>query len=432
MKKKVCLVICVLFVLLIIVYFFLGKRQGDYTGSHDSIVNDDLAIPDYYFEKGYINNKVASIPEGKSFIFITDTHWPVNEKVSTSLITYVMKKADISKVVFGGDILTRDDTKEKAKATLAQYLEESIQAWGIDYLPVFGNHDLNMANATGNLDEMRLSWLDVESTFVGHLANTAQFERFDDLFPEFETTEEDIAELRAYTHLHYYCDDNDRGIRYIIINTGTPDNIIIERYFGVQNLSEMYLQMDWLYNTLMSTPQGYDVIVFGHEMNYNPQEESILGYHMKGIVGQLSALKMKTSTALYVSGAENELLDNWISRGNHIYDFSNAPEIGKILCVSGHNHIDYILNCSYTDESIESNNYTTYEIESGSTIQQSVGEVPIIHTQCDAYGAVDSVRCYDMTPGTITEQCFDVITLTEDGVACTRFGAGEDRFLEFR
>ena len=133
-------------------------------------------IPDYYFENNYLDQKITSIPEGKSFVFITDTHWPVNDKRSAQLISYVRKKTGISKVIFGGDILTRDENKEKAKETLDQYLQESINLFGTDYLPVFGNHDLNMANAKGELDAMRLDWQDVEESFVSHLNGTAVFD----------------------------------------------------------------------------------------------------------------------------------------------------------------------------------------------------------------------------------------------------------------
>lgn len=388
----------------------------------------DPEIPDYYFENNYLDQKIASIPEGKSFVFITDTHWPVNDKKSAQLISYVRKKTGISKVIFGGDILTRDENKKKAKETLDQYLQESINLFGTDYLPVFGNHDLNMANAKGDLDAMRLDWQDVEESFVSHLNGTAVFGNTEHTAKD----SKDSAELESYNRLHYYCDDADSNIRYIIINTGTPENVVTARNYGVQNLSEMYLQMDWLYEVLMSTPDGFDVVVIGHEMNYNPKEKAILGYHMKGIIGQLSALKMRRSTSLYVSGSENELLDQWITRGNHVYDFSNAPDLNRVICVSGHNHWDYFLNCYYTSEdSIDSDHYTAARIENNTTIHQSKGEVPVIHTQCDARGAVDSAGCFEMTAGTVSEQCFDVITITDTGVVCTRFGAGEDRGIQF-
>lgn len=91
--------------------------------------------------------------------------------------------------------------------------------------------------------------------------------------------------------------------------------------------------------------------------------------------------------------------------------YSNInPYASKILCVlTGHSHIDgtFMLNSSTSTD----------------------GTIPVIMTDTDGYRNLASTNPNTATLGTVTEQCFDVITVsTVDGsVKCVRIGRGANR-----
>ena len=79
---------------------------------YDKVRDYRLVPPDYYFAGGYLQNKVAAIRQlmfnaaGQydAFIFVTDTHWEINQQRSPALIHYLKRALNINTLIHGGDV----------------------------------------------------------------------------------------------------------------------------------------------------------------------------------------------------------------------------------------------------------------------------------------------------------------------------------------
>ncbi|MBR5104769.1 MAG: metallophosphoesterase [Bacteroidales bacterium] len=78
-------------------------------------------------------------------MFITETHFPRSTRTSTPVLKYVKEKLDIDNVVFGGDVVDWNPTKEEAAAVVKEYFDELYAIAGSDLIWVHGNHDCNSA-----------------------------------------------------------------------------------------------------------------------------------------------------------------------------------------------------------------------------------------------------------------------------------------------
>ncbi len=85
---------------------------------------DSPSTVESYEDYGYLDKKIKSVPDGRSFIFVTDTHWDYSSRKSNYLISYVKKRLGINKVVFGGDAFGANHTKYEAANTLSSYADE--------------------------------------------------------------------------------------------------------------------------------------------------------------------------------------------------------------------------------------------------------------------------------------------------------------------
>ena len=60
----------------------------------------------------YLDGKIKSIPEGKSFMFYTDTHNKCgNANKTPAIMGYITAMTGIKKVISGSDFLDRENTK---------------------------------------------------------------------------------------------------------------------------------------------------------------------------------------------------------------------------------------------------------------------------------------------------------------------------------
>ena len=397
-------------------------------------------LPTYYIEaasepasfaeaQSYMDNKIASLPKsGKQFVFITDVHWAGNQKHSTDMIQYIRKCTGIRKVLFGGDIFGNANTKYLAAKTAAAYLNQSKRAFGRDYIPCVGDHDNNTVGASA---DAYLPDSVLVPMFVEALERTEDYHCYAPYakLSTFATpgTDDFIGAMDFFKSV-YYVDDTIDKVRYIVLNNGNGGNRgAMYNIFGTSGSDLLRLQFDWLAETLMSTPANYDVIVLSHK---GPSGFS--GTAGKALEVILAQFVQKNPSSYPHPSNTNTVVDQWWPNTTR-YDFTNAPDIKRLICLIGHSHYDGLTKFGYTGGTFA---YAS-SINSGDTIIQNPSEamaqnvqVPVINTATDSSGAAESTSP-SMTNGTVTEQCFDVITLTDTQIIMTRFGAGEDRVLNW-
>lgn len=399
-------------------------------------------VPTYYIEpasdptsyaeaQGYLDDKIAQIPkQGKSFIFITDVHWDGNEKHSTDLINYIRKRTGIQKVLFGGDIYGNATSNYAAMKKAASYMDGAKRAFGYGFIPTVGDHDNNTVNVSDDAAHF-LPYEQLEQLFVGDLERRPEYHFYDpsEKLANYATPgSDDYNGAMAFFHTVYYVDDNVQKIRYISLNCGCG-GVYGSMYniFGSAGTDLLRLQADWLVETLMSTPAYWDVIVLSHKANGSDS-----GTASTVINSIIYGFKRKNSNVYpHPSSAQLQNIDSWWPNTTS-YNMSSAPDVGRVICFDGHTHVDRLSYFGRTN-STYSGSLTT--LASGGTVIQPTVEsgdtftdlqIPVIHTATDSIGAAES-GSPSMTQGTVTEQCFDVITLVNDGVVLTRIGAGDDR-----
>ena len=135
--------------------------------------------------------------------------------------------------------------------------------------------------------------------------------------------------------------------------------------------------------------------------------------------------------------AISEYTTPWVPSTRYpVYDFTGAPNVGKVFLMQGHWHHDWALKVGINaDQSgVSYTRLSVAEWDGSAHFSKASGEIPIITTICDAYGAYNVNSSYPNDPvawdmsqlaGTVEEQAFDVVTITETGVVTTRFGASE-------
>ena len=430
-------------------------------------------IPSYYFtdpvspvsfdDYAYIEDAIARVPQGKSVIYLTDTHWESNKKNTFKLIQYVKNRLGISKVLFGGDCVNRGNTKYLGLNIIRAFMQEAVDALGGDFIPTIGNHDLNTGNALNDhlvYSTYRIPYDQIYKVFLSRVKGITT-EDWSTTIASIAQSDADAAELTGWTKLHYHVDDAENQTRYIVLFASAYDGQIVPTYTGFPEDGgggpTTVMQYEWFARTLMSTPAGYDIFVVTHcadAENKTFPERQLLRNYYDFFVRIASAFHKKCSGyKIDISNFdENKCPTNafW-TRETKQWDFSNAPTVGKILFLAGHLHynVEYVSKIT-TDSTV----YPTYdrgkarnngnpalvgtaenvEVFDSSTVDFDKGEMLTIISQTDAYNRTETPHDYvyekaDMTVDTVTEQSFDVITLTDSGVICTRFGAGWDRTI---
>ena len=401
-------------------------------------------IPSYYYETSdpssfsginYLEEQISTIPNGKHTIFITDMHWDKNQKHSLDLLQYVRGRIGGVPVIFGGDAITAETDKYQAAWLTSQFYSQFVAALGKSFLPVVGNHDTNMAAATASevstkylpfTQIKKLGFDSISDRAVRHIVSDA------DLQP-YSNDQTIRAELIDYFKLTYYIDDDINKIRYIFVNTGNPARGTVYDVFGVSGRTEVMLSIPFIYSAMLTTPSGYDLILTGHMIVGNTvyQGEDYFDNNsspIKNLLNMLGALKAKDSVS-YDQTSISQTTRGWVATGTATYNFANANDIGRVIVLCGHYHIDTVYVHTYG-----ANPSTAAETEwtSGNINQSEQYKIPIILTTTDASGAsaypsIPVSRRVEMENDTILEQAFDVITLTDNGVTTTRIGAGNSR-----
>lgn len=429
----------------------------------DTIINPTAylmksQIPNYYFNRnetaqskhdiGYLDDKINSIPEGYHFLFVTDTHWNDNAMQSAKLMSYVRDRIGAKVVLFGGDILTAYRTDAIAYRWLCDFVFEFKNIFGSNFLPVVGNHDLNAANPT----DPTLLYSDLVPVFTQGCDKRFHYcDYYDNRIDAMKTpkgmSDDAVARLKQYFRTCYYVDDVDGGVRYIVYNTGAGDGGSgITQYIesGITGSYEELLVIEWIYNTLITTPSGYNVILCTHtpgDFSWSSPNETILSSTRMKFAAVVAGFKTKSRVTVYLPTNFSDF-SWWGGTRELSFDYSNSPDVGLVVVIGGHTHVDTFGIYGFSSTTYDSSKIASKQLEINgltATCHQSsdvydsnkyIHEVPIILTQHDAYINNSGPNSHVMELGTVTEQVFDVVTITpESNIALTRFGAGNDRFL---
>lgn len=200
-----------------------------YKAIKSTVDNVYEAIPDYYFENDYLDNKASRISEiaqtcagnGDVFAFITDEHFDFgyNQKHSPDLIAYLDSKVNIPRLFNGGDT---------ANGLSIEFVDDLKNLYPHRIHHVMGNHDW-MLNRSGD--------------YLAYYCDSFAYNQV------------------GYADKHYYYVDNEqKKIRYIVLNTWKSDlsqnNVLVTAYDQEQ--------LQWFTNVALDVESGWGIIIFTH------------------------------------------------------------------------------------------------------------------------------------------------------------------------
>lgn len=161
---------------------------------------------------------------GDSFVFITDLHWPSNQKHSPALVKKVVDELNVDKVICGGDLINGG-----AKQTNIDAMSDCINSFknNSKFYCLFGNHDSNTIG-TG-----AVPWTKNNAYTL--------MQKQSDLYVD------EYAEP-----CYFYFDNEATKTRYICLDTGVESDTISSD------------QRTWMNNSLNSMPNGWHALIFAH------------------------------------------------------------------------------------------------------------------------------------------------------------------------
>ena len=436
----------------------LSQNRGYY-------FDDTYASEASYVDTSYLDRKMAEVPDGKHFIFVTDSHIDYTNFIGrdqneTPVIKFVRDRLGIRNVVFGGDAIGVQPTKYRAAKVLSIYAKEKFEAFGRDFLWVMGNHDANPFIPDGGTIADAL--IDDEEIY----ARTSKFmENYGiAVFPEKvikiidETTTlldnagnvisaDEKRAFRAWAKLNYYYDDDTQGIRYIVLETGDA-GWTLRKICNTQTDGQYSLPLvaSFFVDALKSVPKDYDVVVVGHEI------VDTGAFWTKVFYKVLAAYKNKQSVSVdfrinndtnhpAVSPIVRSTFDSGTLNGLTV-DMTRNVGSGRVFCISGHVHYDRAQIKKYVSDS-DAIDVTSFPLSTSSTPQSmAYSDNSILHIKCDRCCATQRGSSWEnytgaysypnqgtgegdvQRLGNVTEVLFDVVTITDDNrVVLTRFGA---------
>lgn len=314
----------------------IDSEISDIDANLDELVQYEspLFLPDYYKANEYLDKKTRTISNyirkasinGDAFFFVTDTHWDMNEKHSPAIIREINKTLNIHRLFHGGDLYQeRNLGVEDDRYYQVGCLNAFRQALGNDHVYLAdGNHEYIYDRAKwGDCYAVARMWLD--DVVIG-------------------------GEHKNY----FYVDNKQKKIRYICYASfGEYINGTIYDGYNDQE------QLDWIENVALDTEAGYSVIIFTHYTTFN-NDGKVQWYYSSSFLSNLVPIL-------------------------NAYNESNK---GKIIAViSGHSHIDYVDNATFT--------------------------FPVIVSTCDNNRILNKYNP-PRTAGTIEEQALDAVVFNKD------------------
>ena len=409
-------------------------------------------ITDEYWQ-AELDAQLAKIPEGKSFIAFTDFHFEAdatrNTRKATELMKYVKTIAGIDTIINLGDTYTGEATRalseEVFKTSVGEYYYD---VFGTDALYAVGNHESNITTVgTGNaiseanvglllpdtvIYENTVKNLDGKVTFDKRLEELADSLSFSD-FGTY-TADDMKAEYLAWAKMHYYYDDTVNHIRYIVYNSGSCGLTEIGTFSNDSKAmwNKVYgTQLDFIYEALSTVDPTYDVVFCAHMMGSDTYNDDDV--QNTSIYKLLSAFKSGSTLDMTVTNFGNDNMATVIGDLDKTFDFEGNDFTGTVFTIGGHWHVDF--SCVYgTEDGVyKANQLYTPGVEA--TADDAIFWIGLNNDCLEELQSYekDPTAVTEMVRGTDTENCFNVITITEDGnVVVTRFGAGEDREFVYK
>ena len=411
-------------------------------------------IPNYWFKtiepseqlynllgyNTYLDNKIDSVPEGKHFIFITDVHYAGQPHCrSAEIIDYVRRRLGIKTIVHGGDVENENADISLAAKQWLDFNADFVFRLGGDFKQVCGDHDHNgrHANSDPALNQA-FPYAFVQKMLNDYNINELHYDTlYDERIATYGWSDADMVEYDAWKKMHYYYDDTTIKTRFIVLHTGWTGNVgLAVDKIGLNALNEQYstyLQMDFLYQSLMTTPNGYNIVIIGHNVvgnkSYNVEGNirySLTEPEWKGSWQQIAKmLRAFNSKSISPSITYRDWSGN--NTMSKTYDFTNAPTAGFAFCLGGDVHWDILAKSQTASE-------TLANVSNGTHINKNSD---ILHVVTMTDGGDRAYRSYPdgeliaplRTEGTIDEQAFDIITISDNAIYFTRIGAGNDRVV---
>lgn len=358
-----------------------AKTVGDALALSDArldYIESDInlsVIPSYY--QTQIATKESTIRghfddcayNGDGLVFLTDTHFSAdlftsenptsnfNANNSFALIKDVVDKTGISIIVFGGDLVNSATDIDAMLLSMASFQRK------------FGNRQARLRYCVGN-----------HEYYTGSDLGATDKPTPSELYGAGIKYNEDVVLAKGDMDTYYF-DNSAQKIRYFVVSCGRDTELTIP-------------QVEWVLDAFLQIPDGYHVVVIGHAF-VSDNMTTFRGRHQQ-IVNALDKVKIGST----------------FNYNNKDYDYSALNNVTPVCFITGHTHIDGVLN--------------------------STGGIPCICTTTDSYA--QNYELVDGTPtktprtkGTTDEQAFDVFQFdfTNRKIYCTRIGYGSDREFSY-
>ncbi len=373
-----------------------------------------------------IDKRIASVPKGKSFIYVTDQHFPSDDFSSQgrfnsllNIIRYVADKSGINTVVTGGDIYGSEESQRKALEIINAYYSDGL----CDMFPgravfVLGNHDANRSGGEENIIADTALYENTVKLLLED-GNVKLDEKGIDtmrrVMSELGRTEHEIKEAEEMMKMHYFLDDEENKIRYIVLDSGGAG--YVQQLFNYTWKNTVVTQYRWLAESLDSAPSDFDIVVLCHDLTINTEANE--GESPANLIFDIiSAFKIKSSidiTYFGLNAEKNPELYSYAKSMGGVYDFSENKSSGKIFTLSGHVHGDsaHIMNNASEEDDDGSRNFKYEDVT-------AINERGVLSVTCRSDFAGENAHA------------FDIITILENGVVCTRIGAGKNREFSYK
>ncbi len=321
------------------------------------------------------------------FYIVADSHLSDNEENTFENIKYVDNRIGADCLVHLGDLLC-GNIPEKATRRL---LRESLSG----YRNAIGTNEVYVAQ--GNHDGYR------DETYKGQsITDMAIDEKW---YEDTKFADENKNLVRPGNKPYFYVDFPENKLRFVFLCTNAythnEEKKIFRKIYGMHDE-----QIEWLGETLLSTPSDYVTFVCSHIHPFNnnkrnPNVEREVSKYVSN--GQQNAQNSVEMLKAFKNG------ESFIFNGK-AYDFTNKK--GTLAAwLFGHDHGDV---------------YTVWE---GINFVETASQTAYIPQLWDSLGEYPEPR--DL--GTVSEDAWDcvVVKTSERKVYFTRFGAGKDRVIEY-
>ncbi len=450
------------------------------------MIKDD---PDFSVKAGWQYELDAQIEaaglssKDKSFIYITDTHWELNNpeyaahlkagKFTTQVMKYVSTQLGDITVVHGGDLYggysgafdANDPDKyiDRALEVTDAYITGQLKAnFEGNFLYTMGNHDTNIVgyrDAQANYASYGVAKEDVmkyylnsdQQTYEHTIAvvdasmqaagkqivyDTEGIELFKQILQNNGHTDEaTLLEAEYMMKLHYYYDDTVRGIRYIVLDTGGCGRT----QMGVYNngwTAILPAQTLWLARTLKDTAQDhpdYDIAIIGHQTSYVHTSSDIaadakdFGYNMRPLYNVISAFKTGTQTEILIDSTTTWAFGNYGAIYTDVYKANNDTSDATVkaaLDFTGINFDETIFTMAGHEHADDAwylnNNGGRTNVQFGSEESAADGGVLSILTgNASWYNTNSNADGVSMNSTYPYNFRFDIVTIHDDGSVTT-------------